>query len=131
MDDYFQGIAFLPFDPQLLWILAALIGLLIISALVSGSETAFFSLSPNDIHELEESDGSQAEAALRLLDDKDRLLSTILITNNLVNIGAILADNALIDGMVVFGGATALEFIVKVIIVTFLLLLFGEIIKDL
>ncbi|WP_304708008.1 gliding motility-associated protein GldE [uncultured Rikenella sp.] len=127
MDDYFQGIAFLPFNPQLLWILAALIGLLIVSALVSGSETAFFSLSPNDIHELEESDGTQAQAALRLLDDKDRLLSTILITNNLVNIGAILAANSLIDGMVVFGGATALEFIVKVIIVTFLLLLFGEI----
>ncbi len=127
MDDYFQGIAFLPFDPQLFWILAALIGLLIVSALVSGSETAFFSLSPNDIHELEENDGPQAQATLRLLDDKDRLLSTILITNNLVNIGAILAANALIDGMVVFGRATALEFIVKVIVVTFLLLLFGEI----
>lgn len=127
MDDYFQGIAFLPFDPQLLWILAALIGLLIVSALVSGSETAFFSLSPNDIHELEETDGPQAQAALRLLDDKDRLLSTILITNNLVNIGAILAANALINGMVAFGQAAALEFIVKVIIVTFLLLLFGEI----
>lgn len=127
MDDYFQGIVFLPFDPQLLWILAALIGLLIVSALVSGSETAFFSLSPNDIHELEETDGTRAQAALRLLDDKDRLLSTILITNNLVNIGAILAANALIDGIVVFGQAAALEFIVKVIIVTFLLLLFGEI----
>ncbi|WP_294597774.1 gliding motility-associated protein GldE [uncultured Rikenella sp.] len=127
MDDYFQGIAFLPFDPQLFWILAALIGLLIVSALVSGSETAFFSLSPNDIHELEENDGPQAQAALRLLGDKDRLLSTILITNNLVNIGAILAANALIDGMVAFGQAAALEFIVKVIVVTFLLLLFGEI----
>lgn len=86
-----------------------------------------FSLSPGEVRELEESDTKQSEAAVRLLEDKDRLLSTVLITNNLVNIGAILAANALIDGLVVFGQATVLEFIVKVIVVTFLLLLFGEI----
>jgi gliding motility-associated protein GldE len=127
MDDYLQGVEFLAFTPHVIWILLILAGLLTVSALVSGSETAFFSLSPGEVRELEESDTKQSEAAVRLLEDKDRLLSTVLITNNLVNIGAILAANALIDGLVVFGQATVLEFIVKVIVVTFLLLLFGEI----
>lgn len=127
MDDYLQGVEFLAFTPHLIWILLVLIALLTVSALVSGSETAFFSLSPGDVHQLEESETRQSQAAVKLLDDKDRLLSTILITNNLVNIGAILMANSIIDLIVVFGRAGALEFIVKVILVTFLLLLFGEI----
>lgn len=127
MDDYLQGVEFLSFTPHLIWMLLALAGLLVISALVSGSETAFFSLSPHDARELEESDSPQSKAAVRLLEDKDRLLSTILIVNNLVNIGAILMANLIINNIIVFGKAAALEFIVKVIIVTFLLLLFGEI----
>lgn len=127
MDDYLQGVEFLAFTPHLIWMLIVLAGLLTVSALVSGSETAFFSLSPGDMHDLEESETKQSQAAVRLLGDKDRLLSTILITNNLVNIGAILMANSIIDRIVVFGRATALEFVVKVIIVTFVLLLFGEI----
>ena len=127
MDDYLQGVEFLAFTPHLIWMLLVLAALLTVSALVSGSETAFFSLSPGDVRELEESETKQSRAAVKLLDDKDRLLSTILITNNLVNIGAILMANSIIDLIVAFGQATALEFFVKVIIVTFVLLLFGEI----
>lgn len=127
MDDYLQGVEFLAFTPHLIWMLLVLAALLTVSALVSGSETAFFSLSPGDVRELEESETKQSRAAVKLLDDKDRLLSTILITNNLVNIGAILMANSIIDRIVAFGQATALEFVVKVIIVTFVLLLFGEI----
>ncbi len=127
MDDYLQGVEFLAFTPHLIWMLLVLAALLTVSALVSGSETAFFSLSPGDVRELEESETKQSQAAVKLLDDKDRLLSTILITNNLVNIGAILMANSIIDLIVAFGQATALEFVVKVIIVTFVLLLFGEI----
>ncbi|MCC8062831.1 MAG: gliding motility-associated protein GldE [Rikenellaceae bacterium] len=127
MDDYLQGVEFLAFTPHLIWMLLVLAALLTLSALVSGSETAFFSLSPGDVRELEELETKQSRAAVKLLDDKDRLLSTILITNNLVNIGAILMANSIIDRIVAFGQATALEFIVKVIIVTFVLLLFGEI----
>lgn len=127
MDTYLQGIDFLPFSPHLIWMLLVLTALLVVSALVSGSETAFFSLSPNDVRDLEESDTKQSKAAVRLLENKDRLLSTILITNNLVNIGAILMANSIIDRILAFGTATALEFLVKVIVVTFILLLFGEI----
>lgn len=127
MDDYLQGVEFLAFTPHLIWMLLVLAALLTVSALVSGSETAFFSLSPGDVRELEESETKQSQAAVKLLCNKDRLLSTILITNNLVNIGAILMANSIIDLIVAFGRAGALEFVVKVIIVTFLLLLFGEI----
>ena len=127
MDDYFQGVEILAFDPNLIWMLLVLAALLTVSALVSGSETAYFSLSPGDLRDLEESDNRQSQAALHLLEDKDRLLSTILITNNLVNIGAILMANSIIDHIILFGQASAVEFIVKVILVTFLLLLFGEI----
>ena len=127
MDDYLQGVEFLAFTPHLIWMLLVLAALLIVSALVSGSETAFFSLSPGETRDLEESDSAVSKAAVKLLHDKDRLLSTILITNNLVNIGAILMADSVIDRIVVFGGTSALEFIVKVIVVTFILLLFGEI----
>lgn len=127
MDDYFQGVEFLTFTPHLIWLLLALLILLTISALVSGSEAAFFSLSPKNVRDLEDSDTKASKTAVRLLENKDKLLSTILITNNLVNIGAILVANSIIDHLVTFGGITWLEFLVKVIVVTFVLLLFGEI----
>lgn len=127
MDTCLQGVQLLPFTPHLIWMLLVLASLLTVSALVSGSETAFFSLTPAQLRQLEEEQTPAAKAACTLLDDKDRLLSTILITNNLVNIGAILMANSIIDHIVQFGSASVLEFIVKVIIVTFILLLFGEI----
>lgn len=121
------GVAFQPFTLELLWLGLGLVALLTCSALISGSEAAFFSLSPTDIRTLEESETKPSRAAVRLLEDKNRLLSTLLIANNLVNIGAILLANAWIDQMVHFGGGAALEFVVKVVVVTFVLLLFGEI----
>lgn len=127
MDDYLIGVQFLAFTPDIFWMAALLAVLLFCSAMISGSEAAFFSLSPGDIHELEENDDKKSDRTLKLLSDKDRLLSTILIANNLVNIAAILVANSLIDRIIHFGDAYALEFIVKIILVTFLLLLFGEI----
>lgn len=127
MDTYLQGVSFLPFTVDLIWLLLGLVALLIVSALTSGSEAAFFSLSPADIRELEDSETKASRNALKLLEDKDRLLSTILITNNLINIAAILVANSIINRIVYFGNAGLLEFVIKVIVVTFLLLLFGEI----
>lgn len=127
MTDYFQGITLLAFTPSVIGMLLLLVVLLVCSALASGSETAFFSLTPSQQKELEESDNASAKAAVQLLGDEDRLLSTLLITNNLINIGAILMANAIIDSTVSFGDATLFEFLIKVIIVTFILLLFGEI----
>ena len=115
-----------PEGVDILRIFAAVI-LLIISALVSGSETAFFSLSPRDIADLEKDNSKNAGAALKLLSKQDYLLATILIANNFVNICVVVVTNMLIDSMISFGGSTVMEFVFKLVIVTFLLLLFGEI----
>ncbi len=107
--------------------LAAIVLLLLCSALVSGSEAAFFSLSPRNIAHLKSVPDRSGRAILRLLGMPDYLLATILIANNLVNICIVILSNGLIDSLIDFGGARGVEFLVKMVIVTFLLLLFGEI----
>ncbi len=98
--------------------------LLCISALVSGAETSFFSLTHNDIHELKKNPSGAAAAVLRLLGDVDFLLATILVVNNLVNICIVILTSNIIDTIFTF---TRFEFLFKTVLVTFLLLLFGEI----
>ncbi|MBO5710211.1 MAG: gliding motility-associated protein GldE [Rikenellaceae bacterium] len=123
-----DNIVFLPFESTLVLKIIGLVVLLFLSAMMSASETSFFSLSPNDIEKLRKKNTSAANAALTHRSQQDYLLATILIGNNLVNICAVVAANSIIDSMVQFadvGGA--LEFVVKTVIVTFLLLLFGEI----
>lgn len=99
--------------------------LLIFSAMASGSEVAFFSLTRSDIDELEERDDTTSRRVLNLLDNPDRLLATILATNNMVNICLVIVVTQLVDQIFVFSGVW--EFIFNTIIITFLLLLFGEI----
>lgn len=104
--------------------LAGTLLLLIISALASGSETAFFSLTHNDIRELRERKNAASEAILKLLSNVDLLLATILVLNNLVNICIVILSSNLIDTLFTFH---RFEFLFKTVVVTFLLLLFGEI----
>ena len=100
--------------------------LLCMSALASGSEVALFSLTPRQKSEMEESGDSRDEAILSLLKNVDELLATILVANNLVNIGIVILTSNIIDALFLFNSAP-LEFVVKSVLVTFLLLLFGEI----
>ncbi len=100
--------------------------LLCVSAFVSGSETAFFSLTSAQIREMKESRQQSSETIIRLLTHSDRLLATILICNNLVNICITIISARIVDLMFVFQSATW-TFIFKTVCVTFLLLLFGEI----
>ncbi|MEF9950111.1 MAG: gliding motility-associated protein GldE, partial [Mucinivorans sp.] len=120
-------IQFLDFTPSIIYLSSALVVLLFLSALISGSETAFFSLSPAELSRLNDEKSNGALAARQLLDKPETLLSTILIFNNLVNIAAILVANALIDHIVLISQWAAIEFLIKVVVVTFILLLFGEI----
>ena len=101
--------------------------LLIFSGFASGSEIAFFSLSPNDLNELEESNSDSDKAIMALREDSERTLATILITNNLVNVTIIMLCNYFFDHVVHFGNAVWLQFLVITVLLTFLLLLFGEI----
>lgn len=121
-----DGIVFLPFSIYALLWAVFLIVLLILSALVSGSETAFFSLSPTHLSALDTSGTRRSHTVLRLLDQSEKLLSSILIANNLVNIAAVLVANNLIDATLYFAGMPTLEFIFKTVLLTFFLLLFGE-----
>ncbi len=98
--------------------------LLLLSAMVSGSETAFFSLNHNDIKKLKGEGSSAAATTLLLLNNVDLLLATILVINNLVNICIVIVTSNIIDTIFSLG---SLEFVVKTVIVTFILLLFGEI----
>ena len=108
-------------------ILAAI--LLVFSGFASGSEIAFFSLSPNDLNELEESNSERDKRILQLGEDSERTLATILITNNLVNVAIIMLSTYFISHLINFGNAAWwLEFLVITVLLTFLLLLFGEII---
>ena len=118
---------FVPFDWGLVWSIALIVVLLCCSALASGSETALFSLSPAQLDHIRRNQTGTNGAIMRLLSDQDRLLATILILNNLVNIFIIALCNNLIDNLVEFH-STGWEFAIKTVAVTFILLLFGEII---
>ncbi|MBQ6063781.1 MAG: gliding motility-associated protein GldE [Prevotella sp.] len=102
--------------------------LLVLSGFASGSEIAFFSLSPTDLAELDP-DRSTADSNIQMLrDDSERTLATILITNNFVNVTIIMLCNFIFGSIVHFGPkAYWIEFLCVTVLLTFLLLLFGEI----
>ena len=99
--------------------------LLMLSGLASGSEVAFFSLTRTDIDELESRQDAASQRVIELLSNPDRLLATILVANNMVNICLVIISTQIVDKLFVFAGVG--DFIFKTVIITFLLLLFGEI----
>ena len=112
----------------------ALIFLLISSALISGTEVAFFSLSQTDLNELS-SESKGANVIVTLLERPRKLLATILITNNFINILIVLLFASLAETL--FGGfdyelnlylfVVPIRFLIEIVLVTFLILLFGEV----
>ena len=100
--------------------------LLLASGFASASEIAFFSLSPSDLNDIDEHNHPADEKISALLGDSERLLATILITNNFVNVTIIMLCNFFFMDVFVFHSPLA-EFIILTVILTFLLLLFGEI----
>ncbi len=101
--------------------------LLVLSGYASGSEIAFFSLTPNDLNELDEEKNSRDRQIIQLREDSERTLATILITNNLVNVTIIMLCNYFFVHTVDFGEAYWLQFLMITVLLTFILLLFGEI----
>jgi len=95
--------------------------------MISGAEVAFFSLSPQDILKIENRKSRRDNIILRLLNIPERLLGTILITNNFVNIGIVILSSFVTNSIFDFSQAQALGFFLEVVAITFLLLLFGEI----
>ncbi len=107
--------------------LAASIVFLFLSASVSSSENAFFSLSPGDLSTLRESTTSRDKLVIKLRNNSKQLLATILIVNNFVNIVITLLVAYLVSCLFNFEDYPVLGFVVETFVITFLLLLLGEI----
>lgn len=101
--------------------------LLGLSAIISASEVAFFSLDPQTMNDLEDSELKVDKNILRLLQSPQRLLATILIGNNFLNVAVILLLTHFTTSILNFDAAPFLGFIFQAIFITFVLLLFGEI----
>lgn len=99
---------------------------LVLSAFVSGSEIAYFGLSKSEVDELEESEDKRDREVFKLIENSERLLATILIANNLVNITMVVVLTFAINQVTVFN-SVVVNFLVQTVFMTFLLLLFGEI----
>lgn len=109
--------------------LAVLVLLLACSAFISGSEVAFFSLGPANIDQLTNNRSRNSSTALKLLGKPEELLSTILIANNFVNVGIVLLAAFISDQLFndFISSTPVLGFLIEVVAITFILLIFGEI----
>lgn len=101
--------------------------LLATSALISGAEVAFFALKPHELEKIKTQKSKKAKLIDGFLSKPKELLATILITNNFVNVGIIILATYISGSLIDFQGNEWLQFIIQVIIITFLLLLFGEV----
>lgn len=109
-----------------------MIALLACSALISGAEVAFFGLSPTDVNEIEEEKTSKGKIVTKLLEKPKKLLATILIGNNAINIGIVLLFSSIGDTLFAsvkqqLFGLISVRFLLEVVVATFLILMFGEI----
>lgn len=123
----FGEVSFGAMTPGVAFAILLTLVLLGVSGFASGAEIAFFSLSPSDISELNASKQSRDKRIQLLREDSERTLATILITNNLVNVTIIMLCNYIFAQLVNFGNAVWLQFLCITVLLTFILLLFGEI----
>ena len=112
--------------PETIMLMVVTVLLLMLSGMMSASEVAFFSLQPSDLRQIKQRTSLASESVLKLLKNGDSLLATILVVNNLVNIAIVICSSKIVNTMLHFNNAT-IEFIFTGVLVTFLLLLFGEI----
>jgi len=94
---------------------------------MSGAEVGFFSLSPANIHWIKAKKSNKSRMVLKLMSMPQRLLATILIVNNFVNMGVVIISTFLTASMVDFKTNPLLGFVIQVVLVTFIILLIGEI----
>ena len=102
--------------------------LLVSSAMISGSEVAFFSLKAAERKKLHQKKTKTNQRVLRNLENPEKLLATILVANNFVNVGIIILTSYISNNVISIVNAPVIEFILQAVIITFFLLLFGEII---
>ncbi|MDY0201513.1 MAG: gliding motility-associated protein GldE [Tenuifilaceae bacterium] len=121
-------ISFYPITFGVIFGFIILIILLALSNLVSGAEAAFFSLSPANLKYIGDNKSKTNSLILELLEKPEQLLASILIANNFINVGIVILSAYLTNIVVDFSQAPILGFVFQVVVITFILLLFGEII---
>ena len=120
---------FQPIDLELGLSILSVLVLVVFSALLSGSEVAMFSISNKQRIELENQNYSSEKRVLVLLKEPKKLLATILIANNFINVSIVMASNFVFNNLFIEGSiSNTMNFILQVIVITFLILLFGEVI---
>jgi len=115
------------FSFGVLIVLLIILALIFISAMISGSEIAFFSITPSQLKDFREKESTANKIILSLLKAPERLLATILITNNFVNVGIVILSAYISSSLFNFTSFPILGFIIEVIAITLVILLFGEI----
>ncbi len=124
------GVVINTFSISILLAIVSIFVLLILIAFVSAAESAFFSLSPTEMEELNSSDTPTDEKILELINTPKRLLATLLISVNFLSIAIVILNSTFIfgeDGLFNFSQNPLFGFIVQVILITFLILLVGEV----
>jgi len=124
----YWNIQFHPFTTGVAISLLVIAILLVFSALISGSEVAYFSLSPTEKHKIFRTSTKKSLYVQKNLESPEQLLATILVANNFVNVGIVIFSSFTLGSIVDFTNEPILGFILQVIIISFVILLFGEII---
>ena len=119
-------VEYLGCTPDVVMLMVVTVLLLMVSGMMSASEVAFFSLQPADLRTIKQRGSMASESVLKLLKNSDSLLATILVVNNLVNIAIVICSSKVVHSVLSFKNGT-IEFLFTGVLVTFLLLLFGEI----
>lgn len=120
---------FQPIDFELGLSIFCVLILVVLSALLSGSEVAMFSISNKQRFDLEDQNKNSNKRVLTLLKEPKKLLATILIANNFINVSIVMASNFVFNNLIIEGSISdTMNFIIQVIVITFLILLFGEVI---
>jgi putative hemolysin len=108
--------------------LVTVVFLLFVSALVSGSEVAYFSMLPNELEKLRDSTSRASKRVIHFIEQPERLLATILVTNNFVNVGIVVLSTFLTSQIFEFSTIPDwLGFTIQIVAITFLILFFSEI----
>ncbi len=115
-----------PFSAYNIIIFVVIALLLAVSGFASSSESAFFSLTPQNLNDMQNASTPSDQRVFALLKKSEYLLATILITNNFVNVAIVMLSALLVDKLLIFNEVWV-EFLVETVVITFLLLLFGEI----
>ena len=123
----FLNVQFFPITTAVAVSLMVIVILLACSAVISGSEVAYFSLSPSEMHKIAGGSTKRHFYLLKNLESPEQLLATILVANNFVNVGVVILSSFCVNEMIDFSSEPVLGFIVQVIVISFIILLFGEI----